>query len=152
MHCAFIFHNCPYHWWIARWGLNKNIKFQHYWRNSSLAGGWMEYSWFLYVLKSDTSIKYLNKSCDCQLLPKKGIIGYVKSVPPWGRVRHTCASNSIMLENLLTSTNQIAQIRSCDRSRIHVPDLGVTGVWPGKNSFHKRVKTWIILLFIWLHL
>ena len=35
--------------------------------------------------------------------------------------------------NFLTSANQIAQIGSCDRSRIHVPDLGGTGVWPGKK-------------------
>ena len=41
--------------------------------------------------------------------------------------------------NLLTSANQIAQIGSCDRSRIHVPDLGGTGVWPGKKSFHKKL-------------
>ena len=43
--------------------------------------------------------------------------------------------------NLLTSANQIAQIGSCDRSRIHVPDLGGTGVWPGKNCFHKKRKS-----------
>ena len=42
--------------------------------------------------------------------------------------------------NLLTTANQIAQIGSCDRSRIHVPDLGGTGVWPGKNSFHQNCK------------
>ena len=24
--------------------------------------------------------------------------------------------------------------------RIHVPDLGGTGVWPGKNGFHKKYK------------
>ena len=30
--------------------------------------------------------------------------------------------------------------RSCDRSRIPVPDLGGTGVWPGKNGFHKKCK------------
>ena len=35
--------------------------------------------------------------------------------------------------NFLTSANLIAQIGSCDRSRIHVPDLGGTGVWPGKK-------------------
>ena len=53
--------------------------------------------------------------------------------------------------NFLTSANQIAQIGSCDRSRIHVPDLGGTGVWPGKMAFIKSIKTWIILLNIWLH-
>ena len=42
--------------------------------------------------------------------------------------------------NLLTSANQIAQIWSCDRSRIHVFDLGGTGVWPGKESFHEKCK------------
>ena len=42
--------------------------------------------------------------------------------------------------NFLTSANQIAQIGSCDRSRIHVPDLVGTGVWPGKNGFHKKYK------------
>ena len=42
--------------------------------------------------------------------------------------------------NLLTSANHIAQIASCDRSRIHAPDLGRTGVCPGKNSFHKKCK------------
>ena len=54
--------------------------------------------------------------------------------------------------NFLTSANQIAQIGSCDRSRIHVPDLDGTGVWPGKMAFIKSIKTWIILLYIWLHL
>ena len=33
--------------------------------------------------------------------------------------------------NFLTSSNQITQIGSCDRSRIQVPDPGGTGVWPG---------------------
>ena len=42
--------------------------------------------------------------------------------------------------HFLTSANQIAQIGSCDRSRIHVPDLGGTGVWPGKNGFHNQYK------------
>ena len=42
--------------------------------------------------------------------------------------------------NLLTSANHMAQIASCDRSRIHAPDLGRTGVCPGKNSFHKKCK------------
>ena len=42
--------------------------------------------------------------------------------------------------NFLTSANQIAQIGSCDRSRIYVSDLGGTGVWPGKNGFHKKYK------------
>ena len=42
--------------------------------------------------------------------------------------------------NFLTSANQITQIGSCDRSRIHVPDLGGTGVWPGKNGFHRKCK------------
>ena len=42
--------------------------------------------------------------------------------------------------NFLTSANQIAQIGSCDRSRIHVPDLGGMGVWPRKNGFHKTYK------------
>ena len=42
--------------------------------------------------------------------------------------------------NFLTSANQIAQIGSCDRSGMHVPDLGGTGVWPGKNGFHKKCK------------
>ena len=46
----------------------------------------------------------------------------------------------MMLVKFLTSANQIAQIGSCDRSRIHVPDLGGTGVWPGKNGFHKKYK------------
>ena len=50
--------------------------------------------------------------------------------------------------NFLTPANQIAQIWSCDRSRIHVSDLGGTGVWPGKMALIKRVKTWIILLNI----
>ena len=54
--------------------------------------------------------------------------------------------------NFLASANQIAQIGSCDRSRIQVPDLGGTGVCPGKNSFHKKCKTWIILQYIWLYL
>ena len=36
--------------------------------------------------------------------------------------------------------NQIAQIGLCDRSRIHVPDLGGAGVWPGRNSFHKKCE------------
>ena len=35
--------------------------------------------------------------------------------------------------NFRTSANQIAQIGSCDRSRIHGPDLRGTGVWPGKK-------------------
>ena len=38
--------------------------------------------------------------------------------------------------NFLTSANQIAQIGSYDRSRIHVPDLGGTG----KNGFRKKYK------------
>ena len=42
--------------------------------------------------------------------------------------------------NLLTSANHIAQTGSCDRSRIYVPDLGGTGVWPGKKNFHKKCK------------
>ena len=54
--------------------------------------------------------------------------------------------------NSLISVNQVAQIGSRDRSRIHVPDQGGTGVWPGKNSFHKSIKTWIILLYIWLRI
>ena len=36
--------------------------------------------------------------------------------------------------------NPITQIGSCDRSSIHVPNLGGTDVWPEKNSFQKRVK------------
>ena len=32
------------------------------------------------------------------------------------------------------------KIGSCDRSRIHVLDLGGTDVWPGKNGFHKKCK------------
>ena len=44
------------------------------------------------------------------------------------------------LWNLLTSANQINQIWSCDRSRILIPDVGGTGVWPGKNSFHRNCK------------
>ena len=54
--------------------------------------------------------------------------------------------------NFLTSANQIAQIGSCDRSRIHVPDLGGTGVWPGEMAFIKSIKTWMLLLYIRLHL
>ena len=46
----------------------------------------------------------------------------------------------MMLMKFLASANQIAQIGSCYRSRIHVPDLGGTGVWPGKNGFHKKCK------------
>ena len=42
--------------------------------------------------------------------------------------------------NLLTSANQITQIGSCNRSRIHVPDLGGMGVWPGKIRFHTKCK------------
>ena len=42
--------------------------------------------------------------------------------------------------NFLTSANQIVQIGSRDRSRIHVPDQGGTAVWPGKNGFHKKYK------------
>ena len=40
----------------------------------------------------------------------------------------------------MTLANQIAQIGLCDRSRIHVPNLGGTGVWPGKNDLHKKYK------------
>ena len=40
----------------------------------------------------------------------------------------------------MTSANQIAQIGSRDRSRIHVPDLGGMGVWHGKSGFHKKYK------------
>ena len=43
---------------------------------------------------------------------------------------------------LMKIADQIAQIGSCDKSRIHVSDRGGTGVWPGKNSFHKK---WINL-------
>ena len=42
--------------------------------------------------------------------------------------------------NFLTSANQITQIGSCDRSRIHVPDLRGTDVWPGKKRFYKKCK------------
>ena len=49
----------------------------------------------------------------------------------------SCACKTVILSwcwwNFLPSANQIAQIGSCDRSRIHVPDLGGTGVWPGKK-------------------
>ena len=40
----------------------------------------------------------------------------------------------------MTSADQIAQKGSCDRSRIHVPDLGGTGVLPEKKDFHKKCK------------
>ena len=46
--------------------------------------------------------------------------------PEWSQILSWC------WWNFLTSANQIAQIGSCDRSRIHVTDLGGTGVWPGK--------------------
>ena len=45
----------------------------------------------------------------------------------------------MMLINLLTSANQIAKIGSCDRSRIHVPNLGWTGVHSGKKQFSQKV-------------
>ena len=49
---------------------------------------------------------------------------------------------------------KFADLRQSDRSNWviwQVKDLGGTGVWPGKNSFHKSVKNWIRLLYIWLH-
>ena len=49
------------------------------------------------------------------------------------RIRNWLSILSWCWWNFLTSANQIAQIVSCDRSRIHVPDLGGTGVWPGKK-------------------
>ena len=38
----------------------------------------------------------------------------------------------------MTSANQVVQIGSCDKSKIHVPDLVGTGVWPDKNNFYKK--------------
>ena len=48
--------------------------------------------------------------------------------------------------------NSTLKIGSCDRSRIHLPDLGGTDIWPGQIAFIRSVKTWIILLYIWIHL
>ena len=44
-----------------------------------------------------------------------------------------CNMMHILSWNLLTLANQIAQIGSCDRWRIHVLDFGGMGVWPGKK-------------------
>ena len=54
--------------------------------------------------------------------------------------------------NLPTSTNQIAQIGSNDRSRIHVHDRGGTGVLTLQEKLlHRSAKTFIILLDVKLH-
>ena len=77
-----------------------------------------------------------------QLLPKGHWVAEL--LGRWGHILSWC------WWNFLTSANQIAQNGSCHSSRIHVPDLGVTGVWPGKMAFIKSMKTWIIFLYIWL--
>ena len=78
-------------------------------------------------------------------------LGWDKSISDTRRLSRTprCTRQVIISWcwwNFLTSANQIVQIGSCDRSRIHVPDLGGMGVWPGKNGFHKKCKIWMILL------
>ena len=52
----------------------------------------------------------------------------------------SCGALYSIMMKFPKSANQIAQIGSCDRSRIHVPDPSGTGVWPGKNGFHKKCK------------
>ena len=49
-----------------------------------------------------------------------------------------------------TSTCQIAQLRPCDRARITVQDLAVTGVWPGKNTIYpkKYAHGFVVLCFV----
>ena len=81
----------------------------------------MSYKWIILIYP--LSIK--NCTVKIKLILKNGISPPILSWCWW---------------NFLTSANQIAQIGSCDRSRIHVPDLGRTGVWPGKNGFHKKDK------------
>ena len=52
--------------------------------------------------------------------------------------------------NLLTSANQIARRGSCDRSRIHVHELGGAGVWPVKIKICDNMTRYLIILITFL--
>ena len=57
-------------------------------------------------------------------------------------------------EDSIVMLMKFSDLSKSDRSNWvmwQVKDLGGTVVWPGKMAFIKSIKTWIILLYIWLH-